>query len=92
MSFDVGELVVDDEATVLDTNISARQIRDLLNRPRGLNSATIVEYLNIRIPEVQKKSKKGRLCGRKLYKCTAYFTYRGRYQVLSLCRLPKSIN
>jgi hypothetical protein len=63
MSFDVGELVVDEEATVLDTNISARQIRDLLNRPRGLNGATIVEYLNIRIPEVQKKVRKANYVG-----------------------------
>ena len=63
MSFDVGELVVDQNTTILDTNITANQIRDLLNRPRGLNGATIIEYLNIRIPEVQKKVRKATYVG-----------------------------
>lgn len=57
MSFDMGELVVDEGATVGDTSISPRVIRDLLNRPRGLNGATIIEYLNIRIAEINKKSR-----------------------------------
>ena len=42
MPFDMGELIVDEGATVGDTSISPRVIRDLLNRPRGLNAATIV--------------------------------------------------
>jgi hypothetical protein len=58
MPFDMGELVVDEGATVGDTSISPRVIRDLLNRPRGLNGATIIEYLNIRIAEVNKKARK----------------------------------
>lgn len=57
MSFDVGNLVVDEAATVGSTNITVAQIRDLLNRPRGLNHNTIVEYLNIRIAEINKKSR-----------------------------------
>tara|TARA_R110000851_G_scaffold80752_3_gene177501 strand:+ start:3570 stop:4055 length:486 start_codon:yes stop_codon:yes gene_type:complete len=63
MSFDAGELVVDQNTTILDTNITANQIRDLLNRPRGLNDATIIEYLNIRIPEIQKKVRKATFVG-----------------------------
>lgn len=57
MSFDVGNLVVDEAATIGSTNITVAQIRDLLNRPRGLNHNTIVEYLNIRIAEINKKSR-----------------------------------
>ena len=57
MSFDVGNLVVDEAATVGSTNITVAQIRDLLNRPRDLNHNTIVEYLNIRIAEINKKSR-----------------------------------
>ena len=32
-------------------------IRDLLNRPRGLNNATITEYITIRTAEVNKKAR-----------------------------------
>ena len=38
MPFDMGELIVDEGATVGDTSISPRVIRDLLNRPRGLQT------------------------------------------------------
>jgi len=61
--FDMGELVVDEGATVGDTSISPRVIRDLLNRPRGLNAATIIEYLNIRIAEINKKSRESGYVG-----------------------------
>ena len=63
MPFDMGELVVDEGATVGDTSISPRVIRDLLNRPRGLNAATIIEYLNIRIAEINKKSRESGYVG-----------------------------
>ena len=59
----MGELVVDEGATVGDTSISPRVIRDLLNRPRGLNAATIIEYLNIRIAEINKKSRESGYVG-----------------------------
>ncbi len=35
--------------------VTTAQIRDLLNRPRGLNEATISEYITIRTAEVDKK-------------------------------------
>ena len=63
MPFDMGELIVDEGSTVGDTSISPRVIRDLLNRPRGLNAATIVEYLNIRIAEINKMSREGGYVG-----------------------------
>ena len=34
--------------------VTTAQIRDLLNRPRGLNDATISEYITIRTAEVNK--------------------------------------
>ena len=37
--------------------ITTSQIRDLLNRPRGLNDETISEYLTIRTQEVAKKAR-----------------------------------
>ena len=37
--------------------VSTSQIRDLLNRPRGLNENTITEYLTIRTAEVTKKTR-----------------------------------
>lgn len=37
--------------------ITTAQIRDLLNRPRGLNEATISEYISIRTNEVNKKAR-----------------------------------
>ncbi len=38
--------------------VTTTQIRDLLNRPRGLNEATITEYLTIRNAEIAKKARK----------------------------------
>ncbi len=35
--------------------VTTDNIRDLLNRPRGLNNATITEYITIRTAEVNKK-------------------------------------
>ena len=35
--------------------VTTAQIRDLLNRPRGLNDGTINEYITIRTAEVNKK-------------------------------------
>ena len=37
--------------------ITTSQIRDLLNRPRGLNEGTINEYITIRTAEVTKKAR-----------------------------------
>ena len=42
--------------------VTTTQIRDLLNRPRGLNEQTITEYLTIRNNEVT-KSARGSLYG-----------------------------
>ncbi len=35
--------------------VTTSQIRDLLNRPRGLNEGTITEYITIRTAEVNKR-------------------------------------
>jgi hypothetical protein len=37
--------------------VTTTQIRDLLNRPRGLNEETIAEYLTMRTQEVAKKAR-----------------------------------
>ena len=37
--------------------VTVTQIRDLLNRPRGLNEGTITEYITIRTAEVNKKAR-----------------------------------
>tara|TARA_A100001201_G_C4065577_1_gene194054 strand:+ start:421 stop:855 length:435 start_codon:yes stop_codon:yes gene_type:complete len=37
--------------------VTTAQIRDLLNRPRGLNEGTITEYITIRTAEVNKKAR-----------------------------------
>ncbi len=37
--------------------VTTAQIRDLLNRPRGLNDGTINEYITIRTAEVNKKAR-----------------------------------
>jgi len=37
--------------------VTTAQIRDLLNRPRGLTEATISEYITIRTAEVNKKAR-----------------------------------
>tara|TARA_B110000858_G_scaffold10706_1_gene11030 strand:- start:1609 stop:2004 length:396 start_codon:yes stop_codon:yes gene_type:complete len=43
--------------------VTTAQIRDLLNRPRGLNEGTITEYLTIRTAEVNKKARSNTLYG-----------------------------
>lgn len=37
--------------------VTSDNIRDLLNRPRGLNEATISEYISMRTAEVNKKAR-----------------------------------
>ncbi len=37
--------------------VTTAQIRDLLNRPRGLNEETITEYITIRTAEIAKKAR-----------------------------------
>ena len=37
--------------------VTTAQIRDLLNRPRGLNEGTINEYITIRTAEINKKAR-----------------------------------
>ena len=54
----MGDLVIEDGDTLFDTNITVNTIRDLLNRPRGLNSGTIIEYVNMRNTQISKKSRK----------------------------------
>jgi hypothetical protein len=43
--------------------VTTSQIRDLLNRPRGLNEGTISEYLTMRTAEVNKKARSSTLYG-----------------------------
>ena len=43
--------------------VTTNQIRDLLNRPRGLNEGTISEYLTMRTAEVNKKARSSTLYG-----------------------------
>ena len=43
--------------------VTTTQIRDLLNRPRGLNDATISEYITIRTEEVTKSRRSATLYG-----------------------------
>tara|TARA_R110002167_G_scaffold70802_1_gene199857 strand:- start:1468 stop:1854 length:387 start_codon:yes stop_codon:yes gene_type:complete len=43
--------------------VTATQVRDLLNRPRGLNEETINEYITIRTAEVDKKARSSILYG-----------------------------
>jgi len=43
--------------------VTTSQIRDLLNRPRGLNEETISEYLTMRTAEVNKKARSSTLYG-----------------------------
>ena len=37
--------------------VTTEQIRDLLNRPKGLNEATITEYISIRTTQVSKTAR-----------------------------------
>lgn len=43
--------------------VEPSQIRDLLNRPRGLNEATISEYITIRTEEVTRSRRSNTLFG-----------------------------
>jgi len=43
--------------------VTTAQIRDLLNRPRGLNENTISEYITIRTAEVTKKARQSGYVG-----------------------------
>tara|TARA_R110000803_G_scaffold82288_1_gene148380 strand:- start:16706 stop:17095 length:390 start_codon:yes stop_codon:yes gene_type:complete len=43
--------------------VTSDNIRDLLNRPKGLNEATIAEYLTIRTEEITKLSRSTSLYG-----------------------------
>ena len=43
--------------------VTTTQIRDLLNRPRGLNEGTISEYITIRTAEVNKIARKSGYVG-----------------------------
>tara|TARA_R100000951_G_scaffold1961_2_gene3565 strand:+ start:3089 stop:3571 length:483 start_codon:yes stop_codon:yes gene_type:complete len=63
MAFVMGDLVIEDGDTLFSTNITVNSIRDLLNRPRGLNSGTIVEYVNMRNTQIAKKSRKANYVG-----------------------------
>ena len=44
-------------------SVTNAQIRDLLNRPRGLNEGTITEYITIRTNEINKDSRSDTLYG-----------------------------
>lgn len=59
----MGDLVIEDGDTLFDTNITVNSIRNLLNRPRGLNSGTVIEYVNLRNTQIQKKSRKANYVG-----------------------------
>jgi len=63
MAFVMGDLVIEDGDTLFSTNITVNTIRDLLNRPRGLNSGTIVEYVNMRNTQISKKTRKTNYVG-----------------------------
>tara|TARA_R100001015_G_C4601250_1_gene156194 strand:- start:267 stop:749 length:483 start_codon:yes stop_codon:yes gene_type:complete len=63
MAFVMGDLVIEDGDTLFSTNITVNTIRDLLNRPRGLNSGTIIEYVNMRNTQIAKKSRKANYVG-----------------------------
>jgi len=59
----MGDLVIEDGDTLFDTNITVNSIRSLLNHPRGLNSGTIIEYVNLRNTQIAKKSRKSNYVG-----------------------------
>ena len=54
----MGDLVIEDGDTLFSTDITVNAIRALLNHPRGLNSGTIIEYVNLRNTQINKKSRK----------------------------------
>jgi len=43
--------------------VTSEQIRDLLNRPKGLNEATITEYISIRTTQVTKMARNDKFLG-----------------------------
>ena len=59
----MGDLVIEGGDTLFSTNITVNTIRDLLNRPRGLNSGTIIEYVNMRNTQIAKRSRKANYVG-----------------------------
>jgi hypothetical protein len=59
----MGDLVIEDGDTLFSTNITVNSIRALLNHPRGLNSGTIIEYVNLRNTQIAKKSRKSNYVG-----------------------------
>ncbi|MAR83246.1 MAG: hypothetical protein CMF55_00425 [Legionellales bacterium] len=59
----MGDLVIEDGDTLFSTNITVNSIRALLNHPRGLNSGTIIEYVNLRNTQIAKKSRKANYVG-----------------------------
>lgn len=63
MAYIMGDLVIEDGDTLFSTNITVNQIRALLNHPRGLNSGTIIEYVNLRNTQIAKKSRKADYVG-----------------------------
>ena len=63
MAYIMGDLVIEDGDTLFTTNITVNQIRALLNHPRGLNSGTIIEYVNLRNTQIAKKSRKADYVG-----------------------------
>ena len=58
MAYLMGDLVIEDGDTLFSTDITVNAIRALLNHPRGLNSGTIIEYVNLRNTQINKKSRK----------------------------------
>ena len=63
MAYLMGDLVIEDGDTLFSTNITVNSIRALLNHPRGLNSGTIIEYVNLRNTQIAKKSRKANYVG-----------------------------
>ena len=63
MGFVMGDLVIEDGDTLFNTQITVNTIRNLLNRPRGLNSGTVIEYVNLRNSQVQKKTRQANYVG-----------------------------
>jgi len=57
MTYLMGDLVIEDGDTLFSTNITVNSIRALLNHPRGLNSGTIIEYVNLRNTQISKKAR-----------------------------------
>ena len=63
MAYVMGDLVIEDGDTLFSTNITVNTIRNLLNRPRGLNSGTVIEYVNLRNTQIEKKTRQANYVG-----------------------------